>query len=273
MVIVEPAAGLPPVDSEFALVQSEWYLGPQGEPTSLEQGLARRARTRLRGLQRRRQPVRDEPIEVRWASASASSSSTPARASTARSTSSARSSTRVIKEGVDPPRATRAAGAHRRSTCPGAGRDRRVQDRGGRPLPDRDPRLQLRRPRRAGSLPGRRRRCRGRGRPLIEIGSMPPGGQPAVRAGRARLGSRSAMSSSPGSPSRRASWLPPSWQGSSRSRAPASAGPPFTWLWRVRVDGRGRHVHAALRGDACRNAAVPRRPAPGEPARPRDRCA
>jgi nitrite reductase (NO-forming) len=40
MVIVEPAEGLPPVDSEFALVQSEWYLGPQGEVTSLEKASA-----------------------------------------------------------------------------------------------------------------------------------------------------------------------------------------------------------------------------------------
>ncbi|HET7678374.1 MAG TPA: multicopper oxidase domain-containing protein [Candidatus Limnocylindrales bacterium] len=36
MVIVEPAAGLPKVDREFALVQSEWYLGPQKAPVSLE---------------------------------------------------------------------------------------------------------------------------------------------------------------------------------------------------------------------------------------------
>jgi nitrite reductase (NO-forming) len=35
MVIVEPAAGLPAVDKEFAIVQSEWYLGPQGQPTDL----------------------------------------------------------------------------------------------------------------------------------------------------------------------------------------------------------------------------------------------
>ena len=35
MVIVEPKEGLPKVDREFALVQSEWYLGPQGEPASL----------------------------------------------------------------------------------------------------------------------------------------------------------------------------------------------------------------------------------------------
>ncbi len=35
MVIVEPKGGFKPVDREFALVQSEWYLGPQGQPTDL----------------------------------------------------------------------------------------------------------------------------------------------------------------------------------------------------------------------------------------------
>ena len=35
MMIVEPKGGLEPVDQEFAFVQSEWYLGPQGEPASL----------------------------------------------------------------------------------------------------------------------------------------------------------------------------------------------------------------------------------------------
>jgi len=35
MVIVEPRGGFEPVDHEFALVQSEWYLGPQGEPVDL----------------------------------------------------------------------------------------------------------------------------------------------------------------------------------------------------------------------------------------------
>ncbi|MEZ0240383.1 MAG: multicopper oxidase domain-containing protein [Chloroflexota bacterium] len=35
MVIVEPREGLPSVDAEFAIVQSEWYLGPQGEVASL----------------------------------------------------------------------------------------------------------------------------------------------------------------------------------------------------------------------------------------------
>jgi nitrite reductase (NO-forming) len=32
MVIVEPKGGLPPVDQELALVQSEWYLGAQSQP-------------------------------------------------------------------------------------------------------------------------------------------------------------------------------------------------------------------------------------------------
>jgi nitrite reductase (NO-forming) len=40
MVIVEPAEGLPAVDAEFAVVQSEWYLGPQGEPVSLAKAAA-----------------------------------------------------------------------------------------------------------------------------------------------------------------------------------------------------------------------------------------
>lgn len=33
MVIVEPKGGLPKVDNEFAFVQSEWYLGAQGQPS------------------------------------------------------------------------------------------------------------------------------------------------------------------------------------------------------------------------------------------------
>ena len=36
MVIVEPKEGLPTVDHEFALVQSEWYLGPQRDVVSLK---------------------------------------------------------------------------------------------------------------------------------------------------------------------------------------------------------------------------------------------
>jgi nitrite reductase (NO-forming) len=40
MVIVEPKEGLPKVDNEFALVQSEWYLGEQGQPADLTKAMA-----------------------------------------------------------------------------------------------------------------------------------------------------------------------------------------------------------------------------------------
>ena len=40
MVIVEPKGGFEPVDHEFAIVQNEWYLGPQGEPTDLAKAAA-----------------------------------------------------------------------------------------------------------------------------------------------------------------------------------------------------------------------------------------
>lgn len=36
MLVVEPAGGLPPVDEEYFVVQSEWYLGPQGGISSLD---------------------------------------------------------------------------------------------------------------------------------------------------------------------------------------------------------------------------------------------
>ena len=40
MVIVEPAEGLPKVDKEFAIVQSEWYLGQQGQISDLTKAMA-----------------------------------------------------------------------------------------------------------------------------------------------------------------------------------------------------------------------------------------
>jgi nitrite reductase (NO-forming) len=40
MVIVEPADGLAEVDKEFAIVQSEWYLGPQGKESDLDKAMA-----------------------------------------------------------------------------------------------------------------------------------------------------------------------------------------------------------------------------------------
>ncbi len=35
MVITEPAEGLPPIEDEFFIIQHEWYLGGQGEPSSM----------------------------------------------------------------------------------------------------------------------------------------------------------------------------------------------------------------------------------------------
>ena len=40
MVIVEPKGGLPKVDKEVAIVQSEWYLGAQGQPADYEKASA-----------------------------------------------------------------------------------------------------------------------------------------------------------------------------------------------------------------------------------------
>jgi nitrite reductase (NO-forming) len=40
MIIVEPEGGLPPVDHEFALVQSEWYLGAQQQTIDLDKASA-----------------------------------------------------------------------------------------------------------------------------------------------------------------------------------------------------------------------------------------
>jgi nitrite reductase (NO-forming) len=40
MIIVEPEGGLPPVDHEFALVQSEWYLGPQQQTIDIDKASA-----------------------------------------------------------------------------------------------------------------------------------------------------------------------------------------------------------------------------------------
>jgi len=40
MMIVEPKGGLDPVAREYALVQSEWYLGEQGQPVSLTKAAA-----------------------------------------------------------------------------------------------------------------------------------------------------------------------------------------------------------------------------------------
>ncbi len=57
MIIVEPEGGLDPVEHEYAFVQSEWYLGPQGQPDESRKGQCSRTGSGLRGVQRRCQPV------------------------------------------------------------------------------------------------------------------------------------------------------------------------------------------------------------------------
>ncbi len=59
-IVVQPKAALPPVDNEYVLVGSEWYLTSDGvsEPASLDMGKARVAHARLGHVQRVREPVR-----------------------------------------------------------------------------------------------------------------------------------------------------------------------------------------------------------------------
>jgi nitrite reductase (NO-forming) len=64
MVIVEPEAGLPPVDDEFFIVQNEWYLGPQGEVSSFEKANQAAPAPDLMMFNGIAFQYRDHPIEV-----------------------------------------------------------------------------------------------------------------------------------------------------------------------------------------------------------------
>jgi nitrite reductase (NO-forming) len=64
MVIVEPAEGLPKVDNEFAIVQSEWYLGPQGQPVDLTKAAAAAPAPDLVVFNGVANQYKDGPIEV-----------------------------------------------------------------------------------------------------------------------------------------------------------------------------------------------------------------
>lgn len=64
MVIVEPAEGLPPVDAEFALVQSEWYLGPQGQVTDLTKAMQAAAAPDLVVFNGVADQYQDAPLQV-----------------------------------------------------------------------------------------------------------------------------------------------------------------------------------------------------------------
>ena len=64
MVIVEPAEGLAKVDKEFAIVQSEWYLGPQGKESDLAKAMAAAPAPDLVLFNGVANQYKDHPLEV-----------------------------------------------------------------------------------------------------------------------------------------------------------------------------------------------------------------
>jgi nitrite reductase (NO-forming) len=64
MVIVEPKEGLPKVDKEFALVQSEWYVGEQGQPADLTKAMAAAPEPDFVMFNGVANQYKDAPIEV-----------------------------------------------------------------------------------------------------------------------------------------------------------------------------------------------------------------
>ena len=64
MVIVEPQGGLPPVDKELAIVQSEWYLGPQGQPVDYGKANAAAAAPDFQVFNGVANQYKDNPIEI-----------------------------------------------------------------------------------------------------------------------------------------------------------------------------------------------------------------
>jgi nitrite reductase (NO-forming) len=64
MMIVEPRGGLEKVDQEFAIVQSEWYLGPQGEPASLTKAAAAAAAPDFVLFNGVANQYKDNPIQI-----------------------------------------------------------------------------------------------------------------------------------------------------------------------------------------------------------------
>lgn len=64
MVIVEPKGGLPPVDQEFALVQSEFYLGAHGGSTDLNKAASAHASPDYVVFNGVAMQYKDQPIPV-----------------------------------------------------------------------------------------------------------------------------------------------------------------------------------------------------------------
>ena len=159
MVIVEPKDGLPKVDKEFALVQSEWYLGPQGEITNLEKASAGAPAPDFVVFNGVANQYKDAPLKV--------GTGERVRIFVLDAGPNIDSSFHIVgtifdtvtKEGIHLVKGNEGSwGSQAVDLSPAQGAHRRVHDHRGRALPDRHPRLQLRRPRRPGPGPGRRRR-------------------------------------------------------------------------------------------------------------------
>ena len=145
MVIVEPKGGLPKVDDEFAFVQSEWYLGAQGEPASYEKANQTAASPDFVVFNGVANQYKDNPVPVedRWAGPGLR----PRRRAVRRQL--------VPRRGHDlrpghqggrqpPPRQHRWLGLTGRGPLPRPGRDHRVHPDRGRDVPLRHPRVQPR---------------------------------------------------------------------------------------------------------------------------------
>ena len=156
MIIVEPAEGLPEVDHEFALVQNEWYLGQQGATIDLEKASASAPAPDFVVWNGVANQYADHPIEVPVGET--------VRVFVLNAGPSVDSSFHVvgtifhevIKEGVHLTGGQRGQlGSAGGRSLTGAGRHHRDAVRRGRPVPDRDPCLQLRREGRPRPVPGR----------------------------------------------------------------------------------------------------------------------
>jgi nitrite reductase (NO-forming) len=64
MVIVEPKGGLPPVDTELALIQSEWYLGAQGQVVDYAKANAAAPAPDFQVFNGVANQYKDHPIEI-----------------------------------------------------------------------------------------------------------------------------------------------------------------------------------------------------------------
>lgn len=65
MVIVDPKVGLPPVDHAYALVQSEWYLGANGQPSDYTKASAAAASPDYVVFNGVANQYKDHPLEVK----------------------------------------------------------------------------------------------------------------------------------------------------------------------------------------------------------------